>query len=84
MTGASVFELATVALVVTKVLVVPESAIADSCFVKEQHHESFECASVSLEFKFCFNLTHLVVLHSILCCLACHFFSSSAQKACFS
>ena len=48
MTGALLFGLVTVALVVTKVLVVPESAIADSCFSNELQHEFFECVSASL------------------------------------
>ena len=45
---ALLFGFATVALVVTKVFVFPESAIADSCFVKELQHEFFECVSASL------------------------------------
>ena len=47
-TGALLFALVTVVLVVTKLLVVPESAIADSCFSKELQHEFFECVSASL------------------------------------
>ena len=48
MTGALLFGFVTVALSLTKVLVVPESAIADSCFGKELQHKSFECISSSL------------------------------------
>ena len=63
--GALLFRFLTVVLVVTKVLVVPESSIADSCFVYELQHKSFEWVSMRLEFIF-FTLMHLVVLHSTL------------------
>ena len=52
--GALLFAFGIVALVATKVLVVPESAIADSCFVKELQHKSFEYESARLEFIFLF------------------------------
>ena len=64
--GALLFVFATLALVVTKVLVVPEPAIPGSYLVKEIQHKFFECASVRLEFNFFFTLTHLTVLHSML------------------
>ena len=49
---ALLFALATVALGVTKVLAVPESATADSYFMGKLQHESFECTSTMLDFKF--------------------------------
>ena len=50
-----------------EVLVVPESAISDSCLLwGELQHESFEWASRALEVKMFFTLMHVTVLHSML------------------
>ena len=71
MLGALLLMLATVALGVTKVLVAPKSAIADSyLLLGKTQHKSFECVSRMLEFKLFFTLMHLTVLHSMLCCSA--------------
>ena len=83
--GALILTLATVALGVTKVLVVPESSITDSYLILGKlQHKSFECASRMLELKIFFTLTHLTVLHSMLCFSTCQRCATGAQKPCSS